>query len=73
MLASDVSSADLLGSRRRLLMRKLIRIGRTLGTGPLKVLKILVQRLPSDFVFEPDFTVGRKHFGRHCQLPGIMI
>jgi hypothetical protein len=44
-------------------MRKLIRAVRTLGTAPLKVLKILVQRFPSDFVFEPDFTVGRKRFG----------
>ena len=47
-----------------LLMPKLIRAAGPLGTGPLKVLKILVQRLPGDLVFKPDFTVGWKRFGR---------
>ena len=49
---------------RVLLRPTLIRAGRTLGPVPLKVLKILVQRLPSDFVFKPNFTAGRKCFGR---------
>jgi hypothetical protein len=47
-----------------LLTPKLTRAGRIVETGPLKVLKFLVQRLPGDFVFKPDFTVGRKRFGR---------
>jgi hypothetical protein len=47
-----------------LLVPKLVRAARTLGTAPLKVLKILIQRFPSQPVFKPNFAVGRKRFGR---------
>ena len=46
------------------IMSKLTCAARTRGTAPLKVFKILVQRLPGYLVFKPDFTVGWKRFGR---------